>query len=125
MADDKKDQKTEDQKPSDDKGSGGLTAGDIRKMIGDMVSDAVKTLGGKGNESDSKEDSKEDKTFRSSTGVDSIARQVDREVERIRAKEARDAKDKEIDEKLGKLSSIVEAPPVERRRVHKLMGWGE
>lgn len=126
-----KETKTTD-KPADDK----LTAGEVRKMINDMVQESVTSVvSGLGlSKSDSKGDGNGDKDgdsgAKSSSGTPSFAtgsvsEQVRREIEKIRSREARDAKDKEIDQRLSKIDKAMEKQPVERRWVHKLMGWGD
>lgn len=102
--------------PSEDKG--GLTVGELRKMITDTVAQLV---GGNG------EKKEEEKTTDRPSG-NGIAAEVARQVEKIRAKEARDARDADIDKKLGELAEKtkpVENAPIERSRVHRFMGWGD
>lgn len=55
-----------------------------------------------------------------------IAAMVQAEIEKIKAKETEDTEKATIQEKLQELSEKTqEKQPVERRRVHKFMGWGE
>lgn len=101
--------------------TGKLTMGDIRKIITDEIGKAVKTptpTDDKGKQSDS-DDEKD-------TQPRSIRSAVEREVSRIREADERKKKDEAIDAKLAELSEATkEKPPVERRRVHRFMGWGE
>ena len=109
----------EEQKTETENG-GALTVGELRKMITDTVQSIVGT-GSKS--SDDKPTEKEDD--RAPSG--SVAAMVAREVQKIREREAREKRDSDIDTKLAELAGKVnqETPPVERRRVHKLMGWGD
>lgn len=102
--------------------SSALTVGELRNMIADTVKSIV------GGGDDKKEDEK--KTEPTSGGSrpegGGIAAEVARQVEKIRAREAREKRDSEIDGKLKELSEKVqEKPPVERRKVHRIMGWGD
>lgn len=108
----------EGQKPPEDDTNkqGGISVGDIRKMVVDMVKDAVSSTGSKGGE-DGKEAEKP---------ASDVASQVQTALARIQEKEARAAREKSIDEQLAALAEKTkEKPPTERRKVHKLMGWGD
>ena len=126
----KTDKSTEDNKTQSDDKDKPLTAGEIRKMVNGMVGEAVSGLGL--SKSDDKPDSDKDgdSGAKQSSGTPSFAEgsvrsQVEREINRLKAREARDAKDAEIDGRLAKIDKALEKQPVERRRVHKIMGWGE
>jgi hypothetical protein len=43
----------------------------------------------------------------------------------IKAKEQREARDKQIDELLAGYKKPADTQPVERSKIHKIMGWGE
>jgi len=101
--------------------SSALTVGELRKMIKDSVQEFAGALTGGGDAKDDKKPVAEG----SPTGG-GIAAEVARQVAKIREREAREQRDKDVDERLEKLSStVVEKAPVERSRVHKFMGWGE
>lgn len=102
---------------------GKLTAGDIRKMVTDLVSEAVKGIGGAKDEAHGKaEDHTQEKLDRPS----SVQAAVQREIARMEEKAKQDERDKTIDEGLAKLNEVTaEKPPIERRRVHRVMGWGD
>lgn len=102
--------------------SGKLTVGDLRKMITETVQSIV---GGDG-EKKAETDSPKNETSGGSPTAGGIAAEVQRQVEKIRAREARQKRDEEVDGKLKELSEKVqEKTPVERSRVHRFMGWGE
>jgi hypothetical protein len=106
----------------------GITMADIRKVILETVADATKGLTGSKDDT-STDDSKRDsgnplgsRTDRA-TGVQDL---VKAEIEKIKAKEAAEARDKTIDEQLAALADKTkEQPPVERSKRHRFMGWGE
>lgn len=100
-----------------------LTMGDLKKLIEDTVGNLVKT--GKDVRDDQHEKA-EDRTERKLDRNSDVAAKVQEELAKIRDKEARDTKERERDETLKSLvEKTAEKAPVERRRVHKLMGWGE
>lgn len=106
--------------PESNSGGAPLTIGDLRKMITETVQGLV---GGNGEKKDDNTPPKDEPTHPQAGG---IAAEVQRQVEKIRAREARQKRDEEVDGKLKELSEKVqEKQPVERRRVHKIMGWGE
>lgn len=116
-------EKTTTDKPATDppKG-GGLTVSDLRNMVTELVKDAV----GAAKAPEGAPASDKAGTETQATRSTSIASEVQRQVDKIRAKDEREAKDKKIQDALTELSEKTkEKPPVERRRVHKLMGWGE
>ena len=91
-----------------------LTVGGLKKMIQDIVAEVVPDT------PPAKNDKEE--TVSEST----MASRVKAEIEKIRAREAAEERDKRIDSELIRLAKDrEEKPPVERRFVHKLMGWGE
>jgi hypothetical protein len=95
-----------------------LNVGQLREFIAESVKSAVAGLGG-----EKKEDSGEGK--KDLSGGD-ITQQVQRELARVREHERRTQREKDIDTTLAALQERTkEKPPVERRRVHKFMGWGD
>ena len=113
MADEKKTEETP--KP--------LTMGDLKKLIEDTVGNLVKS--GKG-VTDEQHEKAADRTETKLSRNSDVAEKVQEELAKIREKEARDTKERERDETLKSLvEKTAEKAPVERRRVHKLMGWGE
>jgi len=116
----------EDDKSKSDSQSA-LSLGELRKMITDTVASAVAGL--KGTESDARDKAgaTTDKALGSkSDAADSIEAQVRAEIQRMKDKEAASQRDKDIDSAIADLKKRTEEkPPVERRRVHKLMGWGD
>lgn len=126
MADDDKKTTTDDKKTTtDDKkgGEGALKVGDIRKMISDMVTEAVKAgTSTEGKAHEGAQQHTETRLDRSS----SIQAAVQAEIDKIKGKEAAEQKDADLQKTLTELQEKTkEKAPVERRRVHKLMGWGE
>jgi hypothetical protein len=102
----------------------GLSVGDIRKMVTDLVGEAVKGI------TPTKEpDTDPTKTDPPISGLSrmqaTIQRQVEEAVGAIQAKDETARKEQATEDRFKKLEAAVEAAPVERRRVHKLMGWGE
>lgn len=119
-----------DQKPSDSKGSGeggALKVGDLRKMVTDLVQDAVKGAGTGTKEGDGNSTGDGDDKSDAPTGFKrgTMRAEVERELARIKEREARATKDKEMEDKLAALQKATEKVPVERRRVHKFMRWGD
>lgn len=100
-----------------------LTIGDLKKYIQDTVSEVV------GGIKDTKDDAHdkaqkhtEDKLDRPS----SIADQVQQALDKLRSKEAADEKEKNRESQIADLlKRTEEKPPVERGRMHRVMGWGE
>jgi hypothetical protein len=59
-------------------------------------------------------------------GQGDIAAEVQREVARLKEVEERTAKEVERDSTIQKLlEGQVQVQPIERRRVHRIMGWGD
>lgn len=108
----------EDKKTDDSKTDDKLTAGGLRDMIKEMVTDAVAAL-----------TPKKDTDTASSKPSDAptdVAGQVQAELARLKRREERDARDKKIDDQLAELQGkTADKPPMERRKVHGFMGWGE
>lgn len=118
--DDKTTTTTDDKKTGE---SAGLKVGDIRKMIGDMVAEAVKA--GTSTHDDAQKGAQQHTETRLDRSS-SVQVAVQAEIDKIRNKEAAEKKDKDLQDKLTELQEKTkEKAPVERRRVHKLMGWGE
>src|SRR6476619_5690978 len=105
-----------------DGNGGALTVGELRSLITETVKGLLPGSDTKDEKTDTKNETKDTD---SGTG-NSIAAAVAREVERIRRKEEREQRDKQVDDDLKVLKErVVEKPPVERGRLHKIMGWGE
>jgi putative protein kinase ArgK-like GTPase of G3E family len=103
------------EEPKADENAAKLTMGDLKKLIAEMIptapavtSETPKVVG---------------ETPVRSVG---IAETVKAEIEKLKVKEAEESEKQTIQEKLQELSErTTEKQPIERRRVHKLMGWGE
>jgi hypothetical protein len=98
-----------------------LGVGELRAFITETVKSAVAGLSGasSGEKDTGKTDDK------GVSGSD-ISAQVKRELARVREHEARQKRDEEIDTTLKALQErTAEKQPVERRKVHKFMGWGD
>lgn len=118
MAEEKKD----DKKTEADSGSKPLTMGDLRKFVQDTVHEVV------GNVKDTHDNAQGEAQEHTQTRLDrgsTVKAQVEAELAKIRAKEERDKKDSEIETKLNELTTRTEVKPVERRKVHRFMGWGD
>lgn len=128
MAEDDANKGKGDQKPSDSKGSGeggAFKVGDLRKMVNDLVQDAVKGAGTKEDSGKSSVDSDDKSGVPTGFQRGTMRAEVEREIARVKEREERVAKDNKIDETLTALQKATEKVPVERRRVHKFMRWGE
>jgi hypothetical protein len=109
----------ESDEKSDEKSILGI--GELREFISETVKQAVAGLA-------PAKDEKEEVSKSDDKGVSGgdIAAQVKRELERVRSHEARQKREEEIDTTLKSLvERTAEKQPVERRRVHKFMGWGD
>jgi len=101
--------------------------GDLKKLINDTVSAAVSG----GDRDQPQRQSLRDRTAPSQRGGNrSVDDEVRTAVEKLeadrKAREERAAKDKNYEDKIAALEERTkERAPVERRRVHKIMGWGE
>lgn len=117
MADEKE---TTEEKKED---SGSFHLGDLRELIAQEVKKAAGAL----TSTDTKEHKEAEKL--TEKGLDSksnIAAQVQQAIDEIQGKEKAAQREKDIDDKLAELTKRTEEKtPVERRRVHKFMGWGE
>ena len=116
MATDQQD--TKDNTGKDDKEL--ATAGTIRGFITEEIKRLLPTVGGKTDtpESSTKDDKEE-------SNVGSVQQQVQAALKALQSKEAREKRDSEVDEFIAEAKKEKEKPPVERRRVEKIMGWGE
>ncbi len=112
----------EEQKTETETGTGALTVGELRKFITDTVQSVVGTIG---KTEEKTHEAAQDHTQETLARKGNIASEVQAELEKLRRREERASRDKTIDEKLAALEKVTEQHPVERRRVHKLMGWGE
>lgn len=98
-----------------------LTFGDLKKLITDTVESLTKAgkdvTGSAGSTHE---------PFTKATGGASVDDQVKAALAKLQADKEREDKEKERDTTLAELKTkLDEKAPVERRRVHKLMGWGE
>jgi len=99
--------------------STGLKMGDLKKMIQDTVTEVVKGI-------TSTDPPKPDPAKDSSTGGSSVADRVREEIEKIRQREAADKEKEDLKTQVAELAKATqEKAPVERGKLHKLMGWGE
>lgn len=105
----------------DDKGTAEpTTAGTIRGFITEEIKRLLPTIG----KSDvpagqSTKDTKDE------SNVGNVQQQVQAALQALQRKEERERRDKEVDEFLAEARKEKEKPPVERRRVEKIMRWGE
>lgn len=106
--------------PKDPKDDGKITAGTLRSMIREEVAGIAKNLIPGGSKDDGGDDNKD-------TGNPADIRgQVEKALTSLREREARQERDKKVDELLEKSAAPKEEkPPVERSRLHRFMGWGE
>jgi CHASE3 domain sensor protein len=104
-----------------DKGT--LTLGDLKNFIDTRIQALVES--GKDKEEgarDKAQDHTEDKLDRGSR----IEEQVTRALQKLREKETKDEEQKTLSQQVAELlERTKERPPVERRKVHRFMGWGE
>lgn len=94
------------------------TAGTIRGFITEEIKRLLPTVG-KGDAPASTKDAKDE------SNVGSVQQQVEAALQALQRKEAREKRDKEVDDFLAEAKKEKEKPPVERRRIEKIMGWGE
>lgn len=118
------DKTTEEDKTDESDSQSAINLGELRSLITDVVE---KVVGGvKGGDKD-KEGEKtvpagtESRADRES----SIAGEVQQALKQIEEAKAKEAREADTASTLADLKAKVEKPPVERRRVHKIMGWGE
>jgi len=113
----------EDKKPEDTKTeSTALTLKDLKKFVEDTVTGLVK---GGTNVKDSVHTEGEKNTEQKFDRNSNIADEVTKQVEAIRAREAREKRDTDMDTKLADLTKKLEVTPVERSKLHRFMGWGD
>jgi hypothetical protein len=94
-----------------------FTMGDLKKLIADSIAEALPKA---------TEPVVAKPTGEASTKSVGIAEAVKAEIDKLKAKETEESEKQTIQQKLQELSEkTAEKEPVERRRVHKLMGWGE
>jgi Sec-independent protein translocase protein TatA len=105
----------------------GISVGDLKGLI----SEVVKSMSPTTDETTEKKTeptttNKNSPSRESATGDKSVAEQVREALSGIKKEEEKEAREKRIDEQLAALSvANQEKTPVERNRLHKLMGWGE
>jgi hypothetical protein len=119
MADDEKDKNDNTESGTDDDKSKPFRLGDLRELIVEEVKKAVGT--------DTKaHDEAQKATDKGLSAKSDIASQVQEAIADIRKKEEREERDKRVESTLAELQKkVMETPPVERRKVHRFMGWGE
>lgn len=93
------------------------TAGTIRGFITEEIKRLLPTVG--------KDTSASTKDTKDESNVGSVQQQVQAALQALQRKEEREKRDKEVDDFLAEAKKEKEKPPVERRRVEKIMGWGE
>lgn len=100
--------------PKDDKDKGGITAGSLRQMIREEISNIVPSVLGQGKKSTSDDgDSSGD-----------VKTQVSVALHQLQLREKREQRDKEVDAMLEKYNKPPEEkPPVEHRWIEGFMGW--
>lgn len=97
--------------------------GELRKLVEETVNSIVKPA--KEAEGKARETAGEHTESRLSRSSD-IADMVNQQVAKMREREERDKREKGWDDSIKNLLDVTkEKPPVERRRVHKIMGWGD
>ncbi len=112
--------------PEPEKGAT-MRFGDLKKMISDSVSAAVAGLTGDPAPTQQRQPLRGQPQQQRSRSVDDEVRTAVEKLEVDRkARERREQRDKGVEDKLTALEERTkEKAPVERRRVHRLMGWGE
>lgn len=99
-----------------------LSFGDLNKLIEEKATSLFEKLTGKDAPKDEKTADKPVDTPTSS----SLEDQIQKGIATLREREAREAKEKERDDTIaGLVEKTKPKTPVERRRVHRFMGWGE
>lgn len=100
-----------------------LTLGELGKFITDKVTEAVTAVKGVTDSAHEKSgEVVETKLDRKS----SIAEQVQAELAKLRDQEKKEGESKGLTDRIAALESLTaEKAPVERRRVHRFMGWGD
>jgi flagellar motility protein MotE (MotC chaperone) len=110
--------------PDDDKPEGTVSFADLRAVVKEMVAEVV----GSGKDDKPKDDKSKDdyEADNSKTARQSLADEVKAALASIRDSEAEEESKKSMTERLHAVEELLaEKPPVERRRVHKIMGWGD
>lgn len=100
-----------------------LTLAELGKFITDKVSEAVSGLK---TTTDTVHEGSTDVVEKKLDNKSRIAEEVQAEIAKLRKQEAAEGESKAVTDRIAKLEDLVkEKPPVERRRVHRFMGWGE
>lgn len=116
MAEDKK---TDPPKTDPPKGEGPITMGGLRTLVGEVVKELLP--GGPPKETDPP-----NTPPGGPPAGGSVKAMVQTELDKIKAREARDKRDKDVDDQLAKLAPLTaQKTPVERGRLHRFMGWGD
>jgi hypothetical protein len=104
-----------------------LSLGELRTLIADTVKGLVGTGQKAENEAhDKAEDHTERKFERKSDAADSIQGEVAKALQEIQTREAKQKEQSTLSQKVEEISKkVLEVQPIERRRIHKFMGWGE
>jgi flagellar motility protein MotE (MotC chaperone) len=110
-----------DAEPTDD---GSVKFSDLRNVITEVVKDILGT-DKKDPEPTEEKKAPEYEADNSKTARQQLADQVKAELEKIRDSDNQESEKKSLQERLQNLEAKLEKTPVERRRVHKMMGWGE
>lgn len=107
---------------------GELTKGEVTTLIGKLIDDKIKAVTAvtkvEGEQQQQAQSRTETKLDRNSD----LAAQVQAELDKIHAGEQEKAEKTALQTRIDALEAaakLAEKPPVERRRVHKIMGWGE
>lgn len=117
---------TDDIKKTDDTSDGKFRIGDLREIIAAEVKSAIGAVKDVTSTDTKAHDDAEKITEAKLDSKSTIASEVEKAIADIKSKEAAAARDQDVDSKLKTLfDRTEERPPVERRKVHRLMGWGE
>ena len=100
------------------KETGGVSMGDLRDLIKEVVTEVLP-----GKNEGSEEPDKPTKRETHNQKADSISAEVEAALERVGKRKEAEAAEADYRAKVDGL--LAEKPPVQRRRVHRLMGWGE
>lgn len=111
----------EEQKTTtDDSKTAPLTMGELGTLIAEKIKEILPTVTGKSGET------QPPKSTQDSGGKVDIASQVQAELAKLKAREDKQKADNDVQTRLAALEKPKEEKtPIERSRVHKLMGWGE
>jgi hypothetical protein len=115
--------------PEPEKGAT-MRFGDLKRMIADSVNSALSGLTGDQGQPPQRQPLRGGQQPQRGGGSRNVDDEVRTAVEKLEAdrkrREEREARDKGVEDKLTALEERTkEKAPVERRRVHKVMGWGE